>query len=268
MANEVSGKNGGVYSSTLLIEDCEDEWTNDNATSCAADATDKKVGTASVKVVIPGALGANILLAHEGGIGLATLVGYDMVYLWIKSSIIAALNDNQLLLDDTAACDSPIETLHLPALAANTWTQVALMLADPSLLTAIDAVGLKQIAALGARNVWLDDIRALAEEDGIKSWTITYETDALDLTSFVHAGVSSFLPGISRWSGSFEGYKTGVPLGIGSEVYLVLGETSTGSRCWIGKAIITNAVPTTDHNGVVSYSYSFQGTGALEEPST
>ncbi len=267
MAQHESGKNGGVYTSSLLVEDCEDAWSVDNCTTANIDAADYKVGAASVECVIPGALGANVLLMHEEGLTL-DLTTYDMIILWIKSSINAALNDNQLLLDDTDACDSPLETLHLPALVLNVWTQVALKLADPSLLAAIVSVGLKQIAALGARNVWLDDIRALKEIDGIKSWSLEYSSAVLDTTDFGVSGVSSFIPGISEWRGSFEGYKDGVPLGIGAEVYLMLGETSVGSQCWLGKAIITNARPTTDHDGIVSYSYDFQGTGALESPST
>lgn len=265
MAHE-SGKNGGVYSSSLLIEDCEDAWTNDSITSSGTD-TDAKVGTYSVKCVIPGALGANILLAHEGSLTV-DLTTYDLIFLWIKSSITAALNDNQLLLDDTDACTSPIETLQIPALTLGTWTQVVLHLADPSLLGSLVSVGLKQIAALGARNIFLDDIRALKEIDGINSWTLEYTTATLNTTDFGVSGVSSFLPGISEWHGSFEGYKDGVPLGIGSEVYLVLGETSVGSQCWIGKAIIMDVRPSTDHDGIVSYSYDYQGTGALEQPST
>ncbi len=261
-----SGVNGGIYSSSLIIDDCEDAWTNDNITSSATDP-DAKVGSASVKLVIPGALGADILLAHEGSL-VKNLTTYDAVRLWIKDSIGSSLNDNQLLLDDTDACTSPIEELQLPALTLGVWTQVFLMLADPSLLAAIVAVGVQQIAALGARNIFVDDIRALKEIDGIRSWSLEYTADSLETTDFADAGVSSFIPGKSQWSGSFEGFKDEVPLGIGAEVYLVLGETSTGSQCWLGKAIITAARPTVDNDGLVSYSYDFQGTGSLESPST
>ncbi len=263
----VSGKNGGVYSSSLLIEDCEDDWTSNGSTTSNAD-TDSKVGTNSIKHVIPGALGTDVLLGHEAGIGLATLVGYDAMFLWIKDSIGSSLNDNQMLLDDTADCTSPIEFLQLPALTAGAWTQVFMLFADPSLLGSIDAVGLKQIAALGARDIFVDDIRALAEIDGIRTWNLEYTGDMLETTDFANVGVSAFIPGKTQWSGSFEGFKEGVPLGIGSEVYLVLGETSTGSQCWLGKAIITSARPVVDNDGLVSYSYDFQGTGRLEVPST
>jgi len=264
MAHE-SGKNGGVYSNSLLIEDCEDAWTVDNVTTCNTDA-DAKVGAASVKNVIPGALGANILLSHEGSLTL-DLTTYDMVILWIKSSITAAANDNQILLDDTDACTSAIEFLQLPALTLGVWTQVGLLLATPASDGSIVAVGLKQIAALGARDIFLDDIRAVQEIDGIKSWNLDSVANTLDVTDFDDAGIKTFLPGCTEWSGSFEGYKEGIPLSIGAEVYLVLGETSIAGQAWLGKAIITAAHPTTSHDGIVSYGYDYQGTGSLQAPS-
>ncbi len=261
-----SGINGGIYSSALIIEDCQDAWTADNSTTANTDA-DAKEGALSVKNVIPGALGANILLSHEEGLTL-NLTTYDAMRLWIKDSIGSVLNANQMLLDDTADCLSPIETLQIPALTAGAWTQIFLPFADPSLLASIVSVGLKQIAALGARNIFLDGIWALKEIDGIRSWNLEYTADSLETTDFADVGVSSFITGKSQWSGSFTGLKDGVPLDIGAEVYLVLGETSTGSQCWMGKAYITNARSTVDNDGLVTYEYDFQGTGSLESPST
>ena len=111
------------------------------------------------------------------------------------------------------------------------------------------------------------EVKAPGGITGIKSWTLTYEVDALDATSFVHAGVSAFKPGITRWSGSFEGYKTGVPIaGLHTEVALELLESQTANQDWTGQAIITSITPSTDHDGLVSYSYTFQGTGALIVP--
>lgn len=263
-----SGKNGGVYSDTLLIEDCEVNWTSNGSTSSDVDA-DHKVGTYSIKHVIPGGLGANQLLGHKASINLTTMVGYDGMYLWMKDSVGSSLNDNQMLLASTSDCTNPLEELQIPALTSGTWTQIFLPFDDPSLLGSIDSVGLKQIAALGARNIFHDDIRALALEDGIKSWTLEYSRTMLNKTDFSDVGISAFIPGISEWHGTFEGLKSSAPMSVaGAEVYIVLGETSTGSQCWIGKAILSNARPSTDHDGLVTYGYDFQGTGALQPPTT
>ena len=108
------------------------------------------------------------------------------------------------------------------------------------------------------------EVQAPGEITGIKSWSLTYEVDALDVTSFVQAGVSAFKPGITRWSGTFEGYKTGVPIaGLHTEVALKLLETQTADQVWFGQAILTSVTPSTDHDNIVSYAYTFQGTGAL-----
>jgi len=98
---------------------------------------------------------------------------------------------------------------------------------------------------------------------GIKSWTLDYTTDALETTDFADAGVKSYIVGGSGWSGSFEGYKEGAPQTEGSSVSLQLNEYST-TTYWSGTALITGTHVTTSHDGVVSVSYNFQGTGALE----
>ena len=109
-------------------------------------------------------------------------------------------------------------------------------------------------------------VDAASNVTGVKSWTLDYTADPLETTDFADAGVKSYVIGGSGWSGSFEGLKDGVPISIGSEVYLVLGESSTASQNWIGKVIVTGAHPNTAFDGVVTYSYDFQGTGALEVP--
>lgn len=100
---------------------------------------------------------------------------------------------------------------------------------------------------------------------GIKSWTLDYIVDALETTDFADAGVRSYVGGCSGWSGSFEGYKEGTPQAItGNEITLTLYE-ETGAGNWTGNAILTAVHATTSFDGVVSYSYDFQGTKGLTE---
>ena len=75
----------------------------------------------------------------------------------------------KLLLDNTAACASPLETLSIPALSADTWTFVRMALANPETDTAIISVGLEYDADLGACTVWIDDISAV--ENDTAEWT-------------------------------------------------------------------------------------------------
>ena len=63
-----------------------------------------------------------------------------------------------MLLDDTAACASPIKLLNLPAILANTWTLVEIDPGDMSACTAIISVGLKQVVDKGVMNIFIDYI--------------------------------------------------------------------------------------------------------------
>ena len=97
---------------------------------------------------------------------------------------------------------------------------------------------------------------------GIKTWKLDYKVDMLETTDFADAGVKTFVAGCSDWSGSFEGYKDGVPQTIGASITLKLYEVAAGSY-WTGTAFITGVSSSAAHDGVVTYSYTFQGTGVL-----
>jgi hypothetical protein len=98
---------------------------------------------------------------------------------------------------------------------------------------------------------------------GINQWSLDYTVDMLETTDFSASGVAAYLPGVSRWSGSFSGYKDGVPqtLGTVNSITLKLGESPT--TFWTGAAYISGVHATNNHDGIVSYSYDFQGTAGL-----
>lgn len=105
-----------------------------------------------------------------------------------------------------------------------------------------------------------------AEVTGMKSWTIELTYAALDVTDFADGGESKFIPGISEWHGSFEGYKDTTPIVIGTPITITLWEQTGAAKKFYGPAIITNLRGSTDHDGIPSYSYDFQGTGTLNLP--
>lgn len=146
----------------VVVEDCEDAWDEyvDADVTVTADSTDKKVGSASVKLSVAAGASAGDILATEA-ISSMDLSGAYQIALWIKCSVATAAGDLQLLLDDTAQCATPLEILNIPVLTANTWTRVALPLATPANLTAVISVGLKYAVDVGACDIWLDDITAI-----------------------------------------------------------------------------------------------------------
>lgn len=98
---------------------------------------------------------------------------------------------------------------------------------------------------------------------GIKSWSLDYTVDTLDTTDFADAGVKTYIMGCSGWSGSFEGYKDGAPIGLaGASITLTLYEVAAGTN-WTGTAFITGVNHSVSHDGIVSYAYDFQGTAGL-----
>ncbi len=102
-----------------------------------------------------------------------------------------------------------------------------------------------------------------ASVTGIKSWSLDQVVDTPETTGFDSGGLKVYVPALSGWSGSFEGFKDGAPLTIGAEIALVLKESQTATQKFTGQAIIKGLHPKTPVDGVVSYSYDFQGTGAL-----
>jgi len=107
------------------------------------------------------------------------------------------------------------------------------------------------------------------ETAGIKSWTLDYTVDVLETTDFADAGVKTYVMGCSGWSGTFEGLKEGAPVWPSdTAITLTLEESSTGTQQWIGSAFITGCSATTAMDGIVSYSYTFQGTGVISTKPT
>ncbi len=103
---------------------------------------------------------------------------------------------------------------------------------------------------------------------GITQWSLDYTADMLETTDFSASGIAAYIPGVSRWSGTFSGYKDGTPiaLGVTNSVSIVLGESSVSTERWSGVAFISGIHPSTNFDGVVSYAYDFQGTAALTVP--
>lgn len=259
----VAGKGGGVYSGALLIEDCEDAWNEHTESGCTPSTTTGKVGTNAARVTTVAVVADKLLMSE---VISKNLTAYDAVRWWARSSLTTTVNDLKLQLDDTAECATPLENLVQPALTADSWKQCFDMLADPSLLASLISVGLYQDVDLADGTFDTDDVQALAEVDGIRAWSLDYVVEVLEVTDFADDGVRNYIASISGWSGSFEGIKDGAPLTIGTEVYLLLGESNTDGQGWLGKAIITAVHPVTSHDTLVAYSYDFQGVDALEMP--
>ena len=133
------------------------------------DTQDKKQGTGSNKFIIPTAAGTNQIVTES--ISSKDISKYDYLEGWIKSTTATSSGNLQILLDNTANSASPLETLDIPALAADTWTYFRVELANPETDTAIISIGLKQAGTdLGACTVFIDDLKVVENDTAI--WEI------------------------------------------------------------------------------------------------
>lgn len=146
--------------SWLLVEDCEDAWDEyvEANVASTADTTDKKAGSASVKLDV-GNDAAVGRLATEA-ITSKNLSPYKYLKAWVKSSIALAANDLDIMLDDSPGCLTPLKELAIPVLAAGVWTQVTLAMGDTSGLTAIISIGIGMNIDKGAFIFHIDQVRA------------------------------------------------------------------------------------------------------------
>ena len=102
---------------------------------------------------------------------------------------------------------------------------------------------------------------------GIKSWTLDITADTVETTTFDDVGVRAYMGTVTGWSGSFEGYKTGVCLVPGSTATTIqLSETTPVDEVfWHGAIFVTGLSVGLAHDGLVTVNYTFQGTGELTE---
>ena len=149
------------------IEDCDSVWSElvDGDVTATADTEMHRQGSASNKFVLAAGLGAGDIIATES-IGAYDLSKFTHVEFFIYSTVATSAGDLQLLLDNTAQCASPLETLNVPALTADTWTWVRVALNNPELDTSIISVGLKYTTDIGAATIYLDGIEATLEGSG------------------------------------------------------------------------------------------------------
>jgi predicted secreted protein len=107
---------------------------------------------------------------------------------------------------------------------------------------------------------------AAGDVAGMSKWSLDQTYAVHQVRGFEDAGVPNKVAGAYDWKGSFSGFKNAAPLTIGTSIALVLEETQTATQKFSGNAIITNLHVEVDTEGAVTYSYEFEGTGALVIP--
>ena len=177
------------FARLLSCNTAMDEQVDSNFT-ITADTKMKKQGTASNRIAITGSASAGDIATDS--ITSKDISQYTHIEFWIRSSVPTSAGNLRILLDDTANCASPLETLHVPALSADTWTFCRVALANPESDTAIISVGIEYDADLDACTVWLDDVSVVANDTAQwekiprNLWKIDKESSDIVLDNYAH----------------------------------------------------------------------------------
>ena len=177
------------FTRLLSLNSAMDE-TVDSDITVTADTKIKKQGTASNRFVI--AAGASAGDIATDSIASKDISAYDYIEFWARSTVATSAGNLKILLDNTASCASPLETLDVPALSADTWTFCRVALANPRSDTAIISVGLEYDSDIGACTVWLDDISVVKNDSAQWAkiprhlWKIVKESKAIVLDNYAH----------------------------------------------------------------------------------
>lgn len=143
-----------------LLSDCETVWTAGSNVTASLDTSVKRTGDSSVKLVVAAGAVAGAILAYFP-ISEVDISGCDKIEFDMYSTIAQTANYLGFVLDDTAACVSPIETLGIPAMTAYKWYRHSLSLSTPNSDTAIISIGLVNTTDAGACTLWIDNVRAV-----------------------------------------------------------------------------------------------------------
>jgi predicted secreted protein len=103
---------------------------------------------------------------------------------------------------------------------------------------------------------------------GVTSWEIDYKGDAIDVTGMDSSGAKAFIGGLTEWSGTVEGHweSTAPPSAalVGTQVNVSLvSDNATPKVTCAGAVIVTGLKIGVSVDANVTYTYTFQGTGAL-----
>jgi hypothetical protein len=140
------------------IHECDVAWDElTDADVTVSVETDLRSGCQ--KFVVADGCGAGDILATDS-ITSIDINDCNVLRAWVYSTKDLDAGDYQILLDDTAECESPLEELDLPAITAYTGTWITIDLANPSSDVGIVSVGVKMVKDKGEHTFYIDSITA------------------------------------------------------------------------------------------------------------
>ena len=262
---EVGGVAGYIHSRAGTITEHITATGTGNLKIVKSSDGDFTLDNVSAKKVAKNVLASRVISAD--------LSTRDGLILWLRCSVTAQIGELQLLLDDTALCASPLETLNLPALQANLWHRVLVRFNNPEDDTAIISIGINRVITtinsnLGAYTLDIFQPRLMDEFEGRKSFSITENVEVLDASDYQSKTSRQYKDSFSTWTASMEGHKEGAPPLIKNQQYVfAFAESDTVGQAFVGEGEYTGFTPAGNFADLVQYPYNIQGTKYLCRPS-
>jgi flagellin-like protein len=153
-----------IANTELADLDTVGNWTESANVTGAQDTSDFKEGTGSVDWTIDAGFGTGLIAYNDlaSTVDLTSPQHYSL-QMWIKSDTSLAAGVIELILDESTGCGSADETIDVPALTANTWRQVTLSMAAPTILNTVACVALNANSDPAAIVLTVDLIEAPRE---------------------------------------------------------------------------------------------------------
>ena len=144
------------------LENCNAAWVGDDSIISDIDTTDKKKGTASVKLLVPKGVAENTILATKDfdAVNMSSDTG---IKFWIKSSIAMIKTDLKFIISEYAKCDETTGKEHreeeISILVEGEWTEVTIPLTGMTNYTEVISIGIRLINAKNEFILRIDDVR-------------------------------------------------------------------------------------------------------------
>lgn len=211
--------NGALVSP--ILSDCDTAWTSSGTPNVivTTDGSDYKETPRSNKITVATAFTTGTMAYYN--VPTAMDITYArQISLWVKPSADITAGVLSLSVCSGTAAATPVDTLSLPALPANTWTQVSMDLTSPgdSALSSIASVALDAASDPGAVTIWLDEVRTRTASD-----TITGKNAAM----IAYNDENTFIDDVA-WTVEFAG-----GYGTGTNDYLLQNSEKATITVWL-----------------------------------
>jgi len=113
----------------------------------------------------------------------------------------------------------------------------------------------------------MGDIDLTNADTYVKNWTLSLVGDALETTNFANASSGrAYIAGLKGWSGSFEcNYSTGNTVVPGDTGTIICRSSTATGGVFTGEVIVTGMDVSVPVDGIVTQSYTFQGTAGVAQ---